>query len=66
MSPLSCHQVRMTRMSGLKILINEYNVHAEIVATGMGTTNPQHVELLKLLCQEEEVSTVGELSESNG
>lgn len=56
----------MKRMPGLKILINEYNVHAEIVATGMGTTNPQHLELLKSLCQGEEASTVAELRESNG
>ncbi|XP_034163027.2 putative ATP-dependent RNA helicase TDRD12 isoform X1 [Pangasianodon hypophthalmus] len=60
--PMVC----MTRMPGLKIFINEYNVHAEIVATGMGTTNPQHLELLKLLCQREEVSAVVKLSESNG
>ncbi|XP_053341877.1 putative ATP-dependent RNA helicase TDRD12 [Clarias gariepinus] len=58
--------VRMTRMPGLKILINEYNVHAEIAATGMGTTNPQHLELLKSLCQKEKTSAVVEFSESNG
>ncbi|KAK3526224.1 hypothetical protein QTP70_017778, partial [Hemibagrus guttatus] len=58
--------VRMTHMSGLKIFINEYNVHAEIVATGMGTTNPQHLEQLKSLCPGEEASTVAELSASNG
>ncbi|TSK13375.1 AFG3-like protein 1 [Bagarius yarrelli] len=56
--------VHMTRMPGLKILVNEYNVHAEIVATGMGTTNSQHLELLKLLCQEEPAVT--KLQESNG
>lgn len=56
----------MTRMPGLKISINEYNVHAEIMATGMGTTNPQHLELLKLVCQGEEAFAVGELSQHNG
>ncbi|MCJ8736009.1 hypothetical protein PDJAM_G00254050 [Pangasius djambal] len=60
--PMVC----MTRMPRLKIFINEYNVHAEIVATGMGTTNPQHLELLKLLCQGEEASAVTKLSENNG
>ncbi|XP_053496879.1 putative ATP-dependent RNA helicase TDRD12 [Ictalurus furcatus] len=58
--------VRMTRMPGLQIFINEYNVHAEILATGMGTANPQHLELLKLLCQGEEASAVVALRESNG
>ncbi|XP_017340230.2 putative ATP-dependent RNA helicase TDRD12 [Ictalurus punctatus] len=58
--------VRMTRMPGLQFFINEYNVHAEILATGMGTANPQHLELLKLLCQGEEASAVVALRESNG
>ncbi|KAF7702010.1 hypothetical protein HF521_001293 [Silurus meridionalis] len=58
--------VYMTRMPGLKIFINEYNVHSEIVATGMGTINPKHLEMLKLLCQGEEASADVELSESNG
>uniref|UniRef100_A0A4W5N7R5 RNA helicase n=1 Tax=Hucho hucho TaxID=62062 RepID=A0A4W5N7R5_9TELE len=39
--------VRMTRLPGLKTFINEYNVHAEILSTGMGTSNPQHLDLLK-------------------
>uniref|UniRef100_A0A4W5N9X7 RNA helicase n=1 Tax=Hucho hucho TaxID=62062 RepID=A0A4W5N9X7_9TELE len=43
--------VRMTRLPGLKTFINEYNVHAEILSTGMGTSNPQHLDLLKELCQ---------------
>uniref|UniRef100_A0A674AVB2 RNA helicase n=1 Tax=Salmo trutta TaxID=8032 RepID=A0A674AVB2_SALTR len=43
--------VRMTRLPGLKTFINEYNVHAEILSTGMGTCNPQHLDLLKELCQ---------------
>lgn len=56
----------MTRLPGLKIFINEYNVHAEIMATGMGTTNPQHLELLKLLWQGDEASAVVDLRESDG
>uniref|UniRef100_A0A8C8IWU4 RNA helicase n=1 Tax=Oncorhynchus tshawytscha TaxID=74940 RepID=A0A8C8IWU4_ONCTS len=43
--------VRMTRLPGLKTFINEYNVHAEILSTGMGTSNPQHLDLLNELCQ---------------
>uniref|UniRef100_A0A4W4GT21 RNA helicase n=1 Tax=Electrophorus electricus TaxID=8005 RepID=A0A4W4GT21_ELEEL len=42
--------IRMTRLPGLKTVINEYNVHAEVLATGMGTTNPGHLELLRALC----------------
>uniref|UniRef100_A0A671P0N1 RNA helicase n=1 Tax=Sinocyclocheilus anshuiensis TaxID=1608454 RepID=A0A671P0N1_9TELE len=39
--------VRMTRVPGLKTYINEYNVHAEILASGFGVNNPQHLDLLK-------------------
>ncbi|KAL0968592.1 hypothetical protein UPYG_G00268950 [Umbra pygmaea] len=42
--------VRMTHLPGLKTFINEYNVYAEILSTGMGTSNPQHLDLLKELC----------------
>ncbi|CDQ65338.1 unnamed protein product [Oncorhynchus mykiss] len=47
-----CSQVRMTRLPGLKTFINEYNVHAEILSTGMGTSNPQHLDLLNELSVE--------------
>ncbi|KAJ8002842.1 hypothetical protein DPEC_G00163170 [Dallia pectoralis] len=43
--------VRMTHLPGLKTSINEYNVHTEILRTGMGTSNPQHLDRLKELCQ---------------
>ncbi|KAI4902699.1 hypothetical protein NFI96_028973 [Prochilodus magdalenae] len=57
--------IHMTRVPGLRTTINEYNVHTEILATGMGTTNPQHLELLKLLCHGEEGSAAVEFSESS-
>ncbi|KAL7867851.1 hypothetical protein SRHO_G00092350 [Serrasalmus rhombeus] len=57
--------IHMTRVPGLKTFINEYNVHTEILATGMGTTNPQHLELLKTLCQREEASAAVEFSDSS-
>uniref|UniRef100_A0A8C9VUU9 RNA helicase n=1 Tax=Scleropages formosus TaxID=113540 RepID=A0A8C9VUU9_SCLFO len=41
--------VRITSMPGLKTTINEYDIHSEILATGMGTNNPQHVVLLREL-----------------
>ncbi|XP_026095350.1 putative ATP-dependent RNA helicase TDRD12 [Carassius auratus] len=46
--------VRMTRVPGLKTYINEYNVHAEILASGFGVNNPQHVDLLKSVFQGDE------------
>ncbi|KAI7811614.1 putative ATP-dependent RNA helicase TDRD12-like [Triplophysa rosa] len=46
--------VRMTRVPGLKTYINEYNVHAEILASGFGVNNPQHLELLKRVFHVEE------------
>uniref|UniRef100_A0AAR2JQH6 RNA helicase n=1 Tax=Pygocentrus nattereri TaxID=42514 RepID=A0AAR2JQH6_PYGNA len=57
--------IHMIRVPGLKTFINEYNVHTEILATGMGTTNPQHLELLKTLCQREEASAAVEFSDSS-
>uniref|UniRef100_A0A3P9A9P5 RNA helicase n=1 Tax=Esox lucius TaxID=8010 RepID=A0A3P9A9P5_ESOLU len=45
--------VRMTHMPGLKTFINEYNVHTEILSTGMGTSNPTHLDRLKELCQKD-------------
>ncbi|XDV52452.1 hypothetical protein PO909_021180 [Leuciscus waleckii] len=47
-------QVRMTRVPGLKTYINEYNVHAEILASGFGVNNPQHLDLLKRVFQGEQ------------
>ncbi|XP_056595160.1 putative ATP-dependent RNA helicase TDRD12 [Triplophysa dalaica] len=46
--------VHMTRVPGLKTYINEYNVHAEILASGFGVNNPQHLELLKRVFHVEE------------
>ncbi|XP_028813857.1 putative ATP-dependent RNA helicase TDRD12 [Denticeps clupeoides] len=41
--------VHMTWIPGLKTYINEYSVHTEILDTGMGIANPQHLDLLKEL-----------------
>uniref|UniRef100_A0A8C6LPL3 RNA helicase n=1 Tax=Nothobranchius furzeri TaxID=105023 RepID=A0A8C6LPL3_NOTFU len=45
--------VRVTKIPGTKTLINEYNVQSEILNTGMGVCNPEHVGLLKALCQDD-------------
>ncbi|XP_029378205.1 putative ATP-dependent RNA helicase TDRD12 [Echeneis naucrates] len=46
--------VRMTQMPGMKTVINEYSVQSEILSTGMGASNPEHLDLLRALCQERE------------
>ncbi|XP_034540637.1 uncharacterized protein tdrd12 isoform X2 [Notolabrus celidotus] len=44
--------VRVTQIQGMKTVINEYNVQSEIFNTGMGVSNPEHLDLLRALCQE--------------
>ncbi|MEE6500531.1 hypothetical protein FKM82_003818 [Ascaphus truei] len=41
--------VQVSRLSGLATSINELNVRHEILSTGLGTDNPQHVHQLKAL-----------------
>ncbi|MGH0116283.1 UNVERIFIED_CONTAM: hypothetical protein FKN15_003463 [Acipenser sinensis] len=45
--------IRVTKLADLRTYINEYNVRSEIIGTGMGTDNPEHVALLKRLCLKE-------------
>lgn len=45
-------KVRVTQIPGMKTVINEYNVQAEILKTRMGIRNPEHVDLLRALCEE--------------
>ncbi|XP_029288889.1 putative ATP-dependent RNA helicase TDRD12 isoform X3 [Cottoperca gobio] len=44
--------VRMAQVPGVKTVINEYNVQSEILNSGMGVRNPEHLDLLRALCQE--------------
>uniref|UniRef100_UPI0037E94DDE putative ATP-dependent RNA helicase TDRD12 n=1 Tax=Semicossyphus pulcher TaxID=241346 RepID=UPI0037E94DDE len=44
--------VRVIQVPGMKTVINEYNVQSEILNTGMGASNPEHLDLLKALCKE--------------
>uniref|UniRef100_A0A8C0ENK8 Putative ATP-dependent RNA helicase TDRD12 n=1 Tax=Bubo bubo TaxID=30461 RepID=A0A8C0ENK8_BUBBB len=39
--------VQLTRLSGFKMLVNEYNVRSEILSTGLGTDNPEHITQLQ-------------------
>uniref|UniRef100_A0A8B9BWC5 Putative ATP-dependent RNA helicase TDRD12 n=1 Tax=Anser brachyrhynchus TaxID=132585 RepID=A0A8B9BWC5_9AVES len=42
--------VRVTRLSDLKMYVNEYSVRSEILSTGLGTDNPEHITQLQKLC----------------
>ncbi|KAM6123549.1 putative ATP-dependent RNA helicase TDRD12 [Phoenicopterus ruber ruber] len=42
--------VQVTRLSDLKMSVNEYNVRSEILSTGLGTDNPEHITQLQKLC----------------
>uniref|UniRef100_A0A8C2TRR1 RNA helicase n=1 Tax=Coturnix japonica TaxID=93934 RepID=A0A8C2TRR1_COTJA len=43
--------VRVTRLSDLKMYVNEYSVRSEILSTGLGTDNPEHILQLQKLCE---------------
>ncbi|XP_072241434.1 putative ATP-dependent RNA helicase TDRD12 [Leuresthes tenuis] len=49
--------VRVTQLPGMKTVINEYNVQSEILNTGMGVSNPKHLDLLRALCQDDLASS---------
>ncbi|KAM9376225.1 putative ATP-dependent RNA helicase TDRD12 [Pholidichthys leucotaenia] len=44
--------VRITQIPGMKMTINEHSIQMEILNSGMGVTNPEHVDLLQAFCQE--------------
>ncbi|XP_035521694.1 putative ATP-dependent RNA helicase TDRD12 [Morone saxatilis] len=44
--------VRVTQVPGMKTVINDYNVQSEILNTGMGVSNPEHLDRLRTLYQE--------------
>lgn len=60
------HKVRVTQVPGTKTLINEYNVQSEILNTGMGVSNPEHLDLLRALCQEGKANSSKETSHISG
>lgn len=45
-------KVRLSCVPGTKTVIHEYNVHAQILSTGMAVDNPHHLELLRALGQD--------------
>ncbi|XP_031471218.1 putative ATP-dependent RNA helicase TDRD12 isoform X4 [Phasianus colchicus] len=48
--------VRVTRLSDLKMYVNEYSVRSEILSTGLGTDNPEHILQLQKLCEHVKLS----------
>ncbi|NWV52858.1 DBP2 helicase, partial [Daphoenositta chrysoptera] len=44
--------VGITSLPMMKIWINEYNIRSEILSTGLGTDNPEHVAEIQKLCRQ--------------
>lgn len=47
-------------------MINEYNVQSEILKTGMGISNLEHLDLLRALCQESKTGSGEEAGHLSG
>ncbi|XP_074533971.1 putative ATP-dependent RNA helicase TDRD12 [Halichoeres trimaculatus] len=58
--------VRVTQVQGMKAVINEYSVKSEILNTGMGVTNPEHLDQLRALFQENEAESCKEAGHMSG
>ncbi|KAJ7395410.1 putative ATP-dependent RNA helicase TDRD12 [Pitangus sulphuratus] len=52
--------IRVSSLSNVKVWINEYNIRSEILSTGLGTDNPEHVEEIQKLCRHVQVSDYAE------
>ncbi|XP_042293399.1 putative ATP-dependent RNA helicase TDRD12 isoform X2 [Sceloporus undulatus] len=48
--------VRVTRLPDLKTSINEYSIRSEILATGLGVDNPEHIHELQRLFRDAETA----------
>ncbi|NXA98455.1 DDX17 helicase, partial [Melanocharis versteri] len=44
--------VGVTNLPTMKMWINEYNIRSEILSTGLGTDNPEHVGEIQKLCRQ--------------
>ncbi|NXF05830.1 DBP2 helicase, partial [Smithornis capensis] len=47
--------IRVTSLSSVKVWINEYNIRSEILSTGLGTDNPEHLAGVQELCRHMQV-----------
>uniref|UniRef100_W5M0P2 RNA helicase n=1 Tax=Lepisosteus oculatus TaxID=7918 RepID=W5M0P2_LEPOC len=54
--PVMGRQVHVTWLPALKMHVNDYSLRSEILATGMGVDNPEHLERLKRMCQDRGLS----------
>ncbi|XP_054897991.1 putative ATP-dependent RNA helicase TDRD12 [Poeciliopsis prolifica] len=54
--------VRVTQMPGTKTFINEYNVQTEILKTGMGVNNPEHLDFFRAAVQDNSSKDEGHAS----
>ncbi|XP_050167225.1 putative ATP-dependent RNA helicase TDRD12 [Myiozetetes cayanensis] len=52
--------IRVSSLSSVKVWINEYNIRSEILSTGLGTDNPEHLEEIQKLCRHVRVSDYAE------
>ncbi|NWR48144.1 DBP2 helicase, partial [Regulus satrapa] len=52
--------VGVTSLPMMKMWINEYSIRSEILSTGLGTDNPEHVGEIKKLCRQIAVLDRGE------
>ncbi|XP_027519710.1 putative ATP-dependent RNA helicase TDRD12 isoform X3 [Corapipo altera] len=52
--------VRVSNLSSVKVWINEYNIRSEILSTGLGTDNPEHLAEIQKLCRHVQVSDYAE------
>ncbi|NXP39177.1 DBP2 helicase, partial [Leiothrix lutea] len=44
--------VGVTHLATMKMWINEYNIRSEILSTGLGTDNPEHIGEIQKLCRQ--------------
>ncbi|NXG16885.1 DDX17 helicase, partial [Grallaria varia] len=42
--------IGVARLSSVKVWVNEYNIRSEILCTGLGTDNPEHLAEIQKLC----------------
>ncbi|NWS26707.1 DDX17 helicase, partial [Polioptila caerulea] len=52
--------VGVTNLPTIRMWINEYNIRSEILSTGLGTDNPEHIGAIQKLCRQITVLDPGE------
>ncbi|NXR78169.1 DDX17 helicase, partial [Pycnonotus jocosus] len=57
--------VGVTNLPTMKMWINEYNIRSEILSTGLGTDNPEHIGEIQKLCRQMPVLDHAESTEED-